>query len=375
MRRARNFARKSLDMDLNFYSLPLKEIVDETPDAYTLVFDAGPMRPVQFFAGQYLTLRVWLEGAEHRRAFSLSSSPLAPDELAITVKRIPGGLVSNYLRDQLKPGDTVEAMRPMGSFKIHPEPGRAYHYILIGAGSGITPLMSMARTALAVEPESKVTLWYGNRSREQVIFAEALEALKSKYGARLTVLHFLTQAADSWKGPRGRLTAPVIYELLSDLFMEDMFERKGYFLCGPEGMIAAAEKALDQHAVDPRFVYKEFFTTPLTYPEPDEEEDEEAEIDWPEGPVEVEIRLRGQKHILAVAPRQTLLSAARKSGLEVPYSCLGGVCTTCRAYLEQGEVIMEEYLGLSDEELEAGYVLTCQAVPLAEGVKVDYDKS
>ncbi|MDX2284169.1 MAG: ferredoxin--NADP reductase [Bacteroidia bacterium] len=369
-----------------FYPVPIDEIRDETPDAYTLFF--LPPDPVAFRyeAGQYLTLRTWIGEAEHRRAFSLSSSPLTDSRLGVTIKRVDKGLVSNHLRDAFEAGDELEIMPPMGRFTVVPDPGRSRNYVLIGAGSGITPLFSILKTVLAGEPLSKVTLWYGCRDESSVIFYDQLRALQAQYAPRLELYLTLTQPAEGWKGFRGRLDQRRIYDLLSELFMEDEF-RKVYYVCGPQGMMDAAHAAFDKHAVNFADVHQEFFSAPL----PPEEEVLAAHSGTngqSAAPVqdvladgeevytierrEVQVLLGGETHLLTVEPEQSILDAAIQARLDPPYACQSGICTTCRAMLHAGAVAMDESEGLSEDELRQGYILTCQSHPLTESVVVEF---
>ena len=246
-------------MRTNFYELPVKAIIDETPEAYTICFENLNPELFTYQAGQYLTLKVEIEGEEYRRAFSLSSSPDLDQDLHITIKRIPNGKVSNFLKDHLEVGDLVDVMPPMGGFKILPELDRQRHYIMLGAGSGITPLMSMIKTVLHREPLSKVSLWYGNRTQEDIIFDKQLQKLKSEYPDRLGIFHTLSQPEGTWRGRKGRLNKQNVYDLLLDLFMVDTY-RKQYFICGPEAMIVDACEALEMFGVAKDKIHYELFT-------------------------------------------------------------------------------------------------------------------
>ncbi|RMG64906.1 MAG: ferredoxin--NADP reductase [Bacteroidetes bacterium] len=372
-------------MAIRFYQVPIDEIRDESPDAYTLFFRNPDPEVFYYQAGQYLTIKVQVGEEVLRRAFSLSSSPLTDDRLSITIKRVEGGRVSNYIRDHLQEGDTVEVLPPMGKFTVTPEADRAFHYVLIGGGSGITPLFSILKTVLQGEPESEVSLYYCNRDQEHIIFGEALGELSARYGARLHVHHTLTRPGAGWQGYTGRLDQARVYELISQLFMTSEL-RKQYYICGPQGLMDAAEAALDQHAVNPPDIHREYYGAPL----PSEEElaaREEAQ----NTPVQhastayddgtetytlekqsVQVTLYGETHTLEVKPDQYILDAANEAGLDPPFACQSGICTTCRAMLQAGVVTMDETEGLSQDELSEGYVLTCQARPLSPGVELSF---
>ncbi|MEO0471168.1 MAG: 2Fe-2S iron-sulfur cluster-binding protein [Bacteroidota bacterium] len=367
-------------MRYQFHPARVQEIRWESPDAYSIFLEKPEPELFTYHPGQYLTLRLSIDGVEHRRAYSMSSSPTLDSFLQITIKRVPGGLVSNYLADHLQVDQTIDVMPPMGNFRVETDISKSRHYILIGAGSGITPLMSILRSTLAEEPSSKVSLWYGNRQEEQIIFAEELQELGKRYGPRLTVVHQLSQASDTWEGYRGRLDMERVYQLILELFMVDE-HRKQYFICGPQAMMDAAEAALDKHAVNPPDVHREYYTAPL----PSQEELEAAEMAETQAPEEVaeavyepqevKIRLNGIERQLTVESTETILDAAIREGMDPPYACQAGICTACRAYLVQGSVSMEESSGLSEQELEEGYILSCQAHPLEADVILDFDRA
>ena len=350
------------------YSLTLSAIQDETKDAYTLRFQAAEAVFSQYKAGQYLTLKLAINGEQVRRAFSLSSSSVIDKDLAVTIKRVEGGRASNYLRDKLKVGDKVEVFPPMGNFVVDTDANNRKHYILIGAGSGITPLMSMLKTVLAVEKNSKVTLWYGNSHEESIIFAKQLADLQAQYGERLNVVHVLSQPTAFWTGHTGRLDENKIYSLVSELFMKDEY-RKVYYLCGPEGMMKGGLAALDKHGVNPADVNREYYTAPA----PSDEEIEKVHGEKPAATIDmVTIILDGETYQVPVPAGQYIVDAAIDFGIDPPYSCQAGICTTCRGLCKSGKVEMDESEGLSDQELREGYVLTCQAKVVSGPVVIEY---
>ncbi|MFK7921769.1 MAG: 2Fe-2S iron-sulfur cluster-binding protein [Bacteroidia bacterium] len=369
-------------MSIRFYSLPIVEIRDESPDAYSLFFENPDPEVFRYHAGQYLTLKVNINGEEERRAFSLASTPGHDETLRITIKRVPEGKVSNYLRDELKVGDSIEVLPPMGSFKLIPDPEQSREYVLIAAGSGITPLMSMLKTVLHDEPQSRVTLWYGNRKEEDIVFLPELSQLTQAFGDRLSIRYTLSQASEDWKGFEGRLDEERIFKWISNLFMRGEL-RKRYYLCGPAGMMEAAERALIKQAVNTDDIYQEYYSAPL----PSEEEiarsyaiDEQGQEHISDGENDyildertITMKFEGQTHHLSVQPDEYILDAAIKINLEPPYSCQAGTCSSCKAMLVSGTVAMDESLGLSDEELEQGYVLTCQCHPLDDDVVVEFE--
>jgi ring-1,2-phenylacetyl-CoA epoxidase subunit PaaE len=367
-------------MSIKFSALPIKQFIDETPDAYTMVLPKPAGEQFNYQPGQYLTFKVNVNGEELRRAFSLSSSPVADDHLSVTIKRVEGGRVSNYLRDHLKPGDELQVLPPMGNFKVELNASNRNNYVLIGGGSGITPLMSILKSVLQEEPNSIVTLWYCNRDKESVIFRDQLEQLRQQYGDRLSVFHTLTRPSADWQGPSGRLDTAMVYQLLSDLFMNDE-HRKLYYLCGPNGLMDAAEAALDKHAVNPADINREYYSAPAPTVDQVSEAYGEGEGGSESGQVD-DYELKEQKVIITlddettevtVKATETVLEAAMEAGLDPPFACQSGICTTCRAMLKSGVVSMDEAEGLSEDEIEEGYILTCQSHPLTADVEIDYD--
>lgn len=363
-------------MRLRFHQATVLAVQTETPDTYSIVLTPPSPEWLDYQPGQYLTFRVWIEGEELRRAFSLSSAPGVDDFLRVTIKKIPGGKVSNYLHAHLQPGSEVEVMPPVGNFVAIPNPELPRHYILIGAGSGITPLYSILRTQLEREPESKVTLWYGSRDEEHIVFGKELASLGKSYGERLHVHHTLSQPGPSWKGFTGRLNRQVIYQLLSDLFMVDEY-RKVYYICGPQGLMDDAEAALDRHAVNPAHVFREYYTAPVPDEIPVDAEPMQGQVSaQPETPVyadvAVEILMDGKSVKVPVKGSTNILQGAIEARLDPPYACRSGICTTCRAMLLCGSVSMDETEGLSRQELEEGYILTCQSHPVSEDVVIEF---
>jgi len=374
-------------MPNRFIPLRIQEIKDLTEDAYSIAFETPEEERFRYKPGQYLTLRAEIAGEEIRRAYSLSSSPDMNEPLIISVKRVEGGRMSNFLRDSLRVGDYIDAMPPMGSFVLSPDPTRSWHHLMIGAGSGITPLFSMLKGVLHHEPLSRVTLWYGNRDQDHIMFSEELQALGQQFGDRLHVLHSLSQPMEGWNGYTGRLNRERIYDLISEVFMTDQF-RKQYYICGPSSMMAEAVAALEKHAVYFSDVHQEYFSAPL--PTDAELDDSEAAaqaaavqadpLKFAEGDTihqlqdrESKIVLDGVAHSLSIQAGQTLLDAALEADLNPPFSCEAGICSSCKCKLLSGNVGMKVDAGLSEEEKNAGYILSCQALPLSENVEVEFE--
>lgn len=357
-------------MSVSFHHLTVAEITDETRDARSIRFAVPEelKETFRFKPGQHLTLRCEIGGEEVRRNYSLCVAP-EDDELKVTVKRIAGGLFSNWANDNLKPGDTVEVMAPHGSFTWDFTPGAARNYVAFAAGSGITPVISLIKTALGTEADSRFTLFYGNRYSNSVIFLEELARLKNLYMGRLEVFHFLSGEAEDIDLFNGRLDRAKCDEIL-----ETLIEPAGidaFFICGPGAMMDAAEAAILAQGVDKSRIHVERFTADR--PSAAQAAEMQALQTKAQG-LSMLVTLDGRKRKVNFdAVAGNILDSARASGLPAPYACKAGVCATCRAKVVSGEVEMAARYGLSDEEVAAGYVLTCQSVPKGAGVELDYD--
>ena len=286
----------------------------------------------------------------------------------VTVKRIGGGLFSNWVGDRLKAGDMIEVMVPHGSFTTEFDPKNKRHLVGIAGGSGITPVMSLVRTLLREEPQSRFTLFYGNRDSSSVIFLEALAALKDKYLGRLEIYHFLDEEEQDIDLFNGMLNRERLEEAIPSL-VADAAEVDGWFICGPGPMMDAAEAALLDRNIPKDRIHIERFTADRR-PEAVSREMEQLQSKA-EG-VNVSVTLDGRTRRVPFTAGN-ILDSARASGLPAPFACKAGVCATCRAKVTKGKVEMAARYGLTDEEVASGYVLTCQSVPLGDGVAVDYD--
>jgi ring-1,2-phenylacetyl-CoA epoxidase subunit PaaE len=353
----------------HFHALRVAEVVPETAEANSIRFEIPPelRERFAFRPGQHLTLRATLGGEEVRRNYSLCTAPDEQDWM-VTVKRIGGGLFSNWVGDQLKAGDMIEVMPPHGSFTTDFDPGKSRHLVAIAGGSGITPVISLLKSTLKYEPESRFTLLYGNRDSNSVIFLEALAALKDKYLNRLEIYHFLDQeeqAIDLFNGmlDRARLeeAIPALVRVIDDV--------DGWFICGPGPMMDAAEGVLLDRQVPKERIHIERFTADRPAGSVTREI---AELQTKAEGVTVVVTLDGRTRRVPFTAGN-ILDSARAAGVPAPFACKAGVCATCRARVTKGKVEMAARYGLTDEEVEAGYVLTCQSVPLGDGVAVDYD--
>ena len=356
-------------MSVRFHALKVAEIVPETAEANSIRFEIPPeLRDAfAFEAGQHLTLRAIIDGEEVRRNYSLCTAPAEQDWM-VTVKRIGGGLFSNWVGDQLKPGDTLQVMLPHGSFTTEFDPANSRHLVGIAGGSGITPVMSLIKTLLRAEPQSRFTLLYGNRDSSSIIFLEALAALKDKHLGRLEIYHFLDAEEQDIELFNGMLDRARCDEAIAHL-VPDAAEVDGWFICGPGPMMDAAEGALLDRNIPKDRIHIERFTADRP---PEAVAQEIAQLQTQAEGVSVSVTLDGRTRRVPFTAGN-ILDSARAAGLPAPFACKAGVCATCRAKVTKGKVEMAARYGLTDEEVAAGYVLTCQSVPLGDGVAVDYD--
>jgi ring-1,2-phenylacetyl-CoA epoxidase subunit PaaE len=352
-----------------FYPLRVAEIVPETAEANSIRFDVpGELQGAfAFRAGQHLALKAEIDGEEVRRTYSLCTAPDERDWM-VTVKRIAGGVFSNWVGDNLKAGDTIEVMPPHGSFTSDFSAGRRRHLVGIAGGSGITPVMSLLRTTLKEEPESRFTLLYGNRDSGSIIFLEELANLKDRHMDRLELYHFLAEEDGEIELFNGMLDRARCDEAIEHLIGSPQ-EVDGWFICGPGPMMDSAEAALTERGVKRGRIHIERFTADRP---PESLVKEMAELQSKVAGIMMSVTLDGRTRRVEFT-KSNILDSARQAGLPAPFACKAGVCATCRAKVTGGKVEMAARYGLTDEEVEAGYVLTCQSVPAGDGVAVDYD--
>ena len=355
-----------------YYFLKVKEVQAETPEAVTIHFWHPLNEVVKYKPGQFLTLLLAQNDTKIRRSYSMSSSPYTDVSLAITVKRIEGGVASTYLTTQVKEGDVLEVMEPMGTFTPPLDAEQARTVVLIGAGSGITPLMSIAKSVLMVEPESRVVLLYGNRTEESIIFKDQLAALQAKYKERFTLIHTLTQPSPDWTGEVGRLNKTHLLKLMESLPALDK-ATTDYYLCGPDGLMEEAKRALDILAIPTERVHKESFGSATSNNSDNDVLAAASDTDDSLQVRTVTIFYEGSEYKLAVAPHQTVLEAALEHDIDLPYSCQAGMCTACLGRCVSGKVQLDEEDALSKAELEAGFILTCVAHPLTDDVVLEVE--
>lgn len=327
--------------------LRVTRVVRETVDAVSLYLVEADGKPLSFVPGQFLTFEVKLAGQTLRRAYSLASAALPGHAPHVTVKRVEGGRVSNHLVDHAAVGDVLHALGPSGMFTVKPDPSATRHLLLVAGGSGITPIASIAESVLAIEPRSKVTLVFGNRRLEDVIFRERLASLQARCGARFVVDHVLQDPPADWTGARGLLDASTQQTRFTALGVE--LAQVEVFVCGPTPMMDAAHAALSLLGVDPRRIHEERFTSP----------EQRKPVVLPKGPQPLLVTLGGTKREVVQREGQTLLEAGLAAGLSMPFSCAMGGCAACKVRLVDGDVVQEEPNCLTESERAEGYVLAC----------------
>ena len=382
-------------MASHFRALTVEDVRRETAECISVAFaiPAGLREEFQWRQGQNITLRTRINGEEVRRSYSICSSPL-DKELRVAIKKVPGGVFSTYANEQLQKGHVIDVLPPSGKFYTELLPENRKRYLAFAAGSGITPILSLIKTTLAVEPGSHFTLVYGNRHRGSILFREELEGLKNRYMDRLSLLHILSREQMDSPLNQGRIDTGKCGELCHQLIDLRMVDE--VFLCGPEEMIFMLKDWLEQQGVEARKIHFELFHT--------RGEDARASGTGSAGVVvgqdrnagadsgaaasaakvagrsgrekisRVTVRLDGISHDFNLPyDGASILDAAMMEGVDLPFACKGGVCCTCRARLAEGQVEMEVNYALEPDELAAGFILTCQSHPRTDRVIVDYD--
>ena len=352
-----------------FHPLAIADVRHETADTISVAFALPPaLGPAYaFHAGQYLTLRTTLAGEEVRRTYSICSAPEA-GELRIAIKRIEGGSFSVWAQTALRPGVVIEVMTPTGRFAIPPGGPAGRVHAAFAAGSGITPVLSIVQTVLVREPASHVFLFYGSRASAEILFRGALEDLKDRYLGRLGVFHVLSREQQDVAVLNGRLDRAKLGLLLGRVLGGVAVDHA--YVCGPLGMIAAVETALAEFGLPGERIHVERFTSALGgRPQPPSPVAPQA------GAPAIAVVIRdGVRTEVGVAAAESVLEAGLRAGLDLPYACKGGMCSTCRARLTEGSVTMALNYALEPWETAAGFVLTCQARPSSARVVLDYDR-
>ena len=356
-------------MALHFHPLTIKNIQRETPDSVSVTFDipANLQNEFAFKQGQNITIKKFIDGEELRRSYSICSSPL-DNELRVGIKKAFNGLFSTYANTQLKVGDTLDVMPPSGKFYTELNSSNNKNYVAFAAGSGITPILSIIKTTLAIEPQSTFTLVFANRNHLSIMFKDDLEALKDKYIDRFSLYFILT---------RERLETDIFYGRIDEQKCAQLTRlipftsADEFFICGPQEMTFCIKSFLEKQGIDKNKIHFELFTTPvkektaLYHPAVVKQNDDSSNIT---------VTLDGRSFNFNLDYNSNnILDAALAEGADLPFACKGGVCTTCKAKLVEGEIEMEVNYGLEAEEVDAGFILTCQSHPRSKKVVVDYD--
>lgn len=358
---------------MKFHPLTVSDVRRETGQCVSVAF-AVPQELDEVYAflpGQYLTIRATIDGQDLRRSYSICSQA-GKGELRIAVKEVEGGVFSGWVNHNVKKGDVLEVMPPAGQFTAQPEPGQRRHYLLVAAGSGITPVISIAKSVLAIEKESEVTLLYGNRWFNSIIFRDDLEDLKDRYLGRFRLFHILSAEPNEIDLFHGRIDREKLKGFAASFV--DMSAVSDVYVCGPEPIIHSVRSFSLDNGLEPAQVHFELFSTPGQTKK--ETTAPAASQKKPAGQVcDVTIILDGTESRFQLPAGDTpLLDAAQQHGLDIPYSCKGGMCCTCKAHLDDGTVRMEVNYALEPGEIEAGFILTCQARPTSPRVVVNFDR-
>jgi ring-1,2-phenylacetyl-CoA epoxidase subunit PaaE len=353
--------------DITFHPMRVTEVARLTEDSVAVTLEVPEELASRFdyLPGQHVTMRAFVGGEDTRRSYSICA-PAGAGKLRVGIKRLPGGTFSNWANDTLAAGDLVDVMPPVGEFTIDIEPERPRRAVAIVAGSGITPALSLISTSLEREPLATWTVIYGNRTVNSVMFLDELEGLKDRFHPRLQLFHILSREGSDVPLLSGRIDPEKIRTISEKVLGPAPVD--GWYLCGPYDMVAMARQTLADMGVPADRVHDELFFAgpidPSTLP---------PEPPPGEGTVELTVILDGRAVVTRMTPETSLLDAALRVRTELPFSCKGGMCATCKGRIEEGEVTMTKNYALVDSEVEAGFVLTCQAHPVSDRVTVRYD--
>ena len=346
-----------------FHSLTIKELKKETSDAVSILFDipADLKEEFKFIAGQYINIKKSIAGSALRRAYSVCSTPNS-GELRIAVKAVDNGTFSVFASTILKEGDVLEVSKPVGKFILETASTHSKKYLGVAAGSGITPMMAMIKGVLTEEPKSTFTLIYGNKTEADTIFYAEINQLQNKYPTHFKVQYVYSRAQKD-DALFGRIDKGNLNFILKEKFKDISFDAA--FLCGPEMMINTLKETLKENGLDENDIHFELFTPPLI-PE------NETHIAF-EGTCEITVLVDDEETTFEMDSKLTILTAALKEGLDAPYSCQGGICSSCLAKVTDGKALMDKNSILSEAELKDGFILTCQAHPITQKITIDYD--
>ena len=360
-----------------FHQLKIKDVRRETKDCVSIAFEVPEdlKSEFEYKQGQYITIKSKINGEEIRRSYSACSSPAVDDDLRIAVKKVENGRMSGHLNNGIEVGEELEVMKPMGNFYTEMPADGPKHYVAFAAGSGITPIMSLLKTALAADPDNSFTLFYGNKGKSDIIFKDELDIMEGQFAGRLKIIHLLSREETEDPLFTGRISSDKC-SLLMERFAETK-EADEYFICGPFDMINGIRESLSAKGIPDEKVHFELFTTEAPKEDDTKEEedtDDSAGGDVPVDESKVTIVLDGEETEITVTKADNILDAALDAGLDAPYACTGGSCCTCRAKVMEGKAIMDVNYALTDQEVEDGYILTCQSHPTTKSMIVDYDE-
>ncbi len=355
-------------------TVKVTEVIKQTSDAITIRF-AQPSDKIEYVPGQFLTLIADINGEDVRRAYSICSSPYTDDDLAVTVKRVKGGKMSNFLVDNLGSGGEMQILTAMGNFTCNIDKDFQRNVVLIGGGSGITPLLSIMKSVLAEEVQSVVSLVYANSTDKDIIFNATLEELKAKYKERLRVYHYLSglERAVQKKAffglkkkvvmkQQGRLSVEGMNAILDGFYIESG-DAVDFYICGPNGLMETAEKAVLKRGVEKKYIHKESFST----------DGLDVNTVKTEGERGIKLIVGGDEHELTLPGKENILSEVLAQGVEVPFSCQSGLCTACMGKCTSGVVKMDFEDALSEDQVKDGYVLTCIGHVVSEEATIEFE--
>ena len=345
-----------------FYRLTIEEIHRVTPQSVALSFTIPDALKgtFTFIPGQYITLQKEMDGTLVRRDYSICSA-ISASNITVGIKAVEKGLFSQFANTQLKAGDVLEVSAPTGRFNLAASPDQKKNYVAFAAGSGITPILSMISSSLEVEPESRFVLVFGNKRQDDVMFYKELQQLQERFEGRFFI-HYLFSQEQQEGAMSGRITANTVRYILTEQYADLDFD--AYFLCGPEPMINEVKDTLHTQGIAPNSVHFELFTSSATTDSDQEEFDGESEV---------HIILDDEEESFTMRGDQSILEAALLEGLDAPYSCQGGICSTCIAQVTEGKAQMKKNSILTEQEVEDGLILTCQAHPITAKISIDYD--
>jgi ring-1,2-phenylacetyl-CoA epoxidase subunit PaaE len=353
-----------------FYPLTVAKVKHETRDAIAVTFAVPPELKSTFAyqQGQHLTLRAQISGEDVRRSYSICSA-VQDEQLRVAIKKTPGGLFSNWANDSLQPGATLEVMPPMGHFNVPLDPGSERHYLAFAAGSGITPILSIVKTTLLAEPKSRFTLVYGNRASSSVIFRDELTDLKDIYMGRLKLVYVMSREQQDIELFNGRITGEKCSAFLRHWI--DVRDIDAAFICGPEDMMHGVSTSLQEAGMAKEKIRIELFAASI----PKHEHKPRQVAEGARHQAEVTVIMDGSAASFTMdKDKESILDAGLRAGIDMRYSCKGGVCSTCRCKVVEGKVEMDVNYALEDYEVARGFVLSCQAFPITDSVIVDFDQ-